>query len=416
MADIAIRVDKLGKRYVLGRDYRLPKTVLGKLKRAAASPFDWLTLQIRGPRPEQVLWALRDISFEVGVGEMVGVIGRNGAGKSTLLKLLSRITEPTEGGAEIRGRIGSLLEVGTGMHPDLTGRENVYMNATILGMTKKEVDRKFDEIVDFSGVGRFLDTQVKRFSSGMRVRLGFAIAAHLEPEILVVDEVLAVGDTEFQRKCLAKMQDVSTHGRTILFVSHNMASIKQLCPRSILLEDGRVAFDGDTRTAVEQYLGQFSAHRATVLSLLQTSTDEIEFTEILLNQSESDVVVIPSDCQSLDIELHATTQRATRISIAVRLRDDLDRCWAFYTPQQYRNLPPVTGPGDVVVRESIQLPPVNRGRCTLQLVVYTEDPSEPIARIRHGLMIQFEGTPAETGMIYDQNTASHGWIPLRRSN
>jgi lipopolysaccharide transport system ATP-binding protein len=200
------------------------------------------------------IWALRDVSFEIPEGQIVGVIGRNGAGKSTLLKILSRITEPTEGRAEIRGRVGSLLEVGTGFHPELTGRENVYLNGAVLGMRKREIDRKFDEIVGFAEVDRFLDTPVKRYSSGMQVRLAFAVAAHLEPDILLVDEVLAVGDVAFQRKCMGKMTSVAQEGRTILFVSHNMAAIQNLCNRGIIVQGGALGFDGTAAAAVSAYL------------------------------------------------------------------------------------------------------------------------------------------------------------------
>jgi lipopolysaccharide transport system ATP-binding protein len=200
------------------------------------------------------IWALRDINFKVERGEALGIIGRNGAGKSTLLKILSRVTAPTSGEIKVKGRIASLLEVGTGFHPDLTGRENIYLNGAILGMTKEEVNRKMDEIVDFSGVGPFIETPVKRYSSGMYVRLAFAVAAHLDPEILLLDEVLAVGDIEFQKKCLGKMGEVAREGRTVLFVSHNMASIINLCPRSILVESGEVVDDGDSSEIVSRYL------------------------------------------------------------------------------------------------------------------------------------------------------------------
>jgi lipopolysaccharide transport system ATP-binding protein len=204
--------------------------------------------------PSDIIWALNNVSFEVTQGEIVGIIGRNGAGKSTLLKILSRITYPTSGRAEIRGRISSLLEVGTGFHPELTGRENVYLNGTILGMRKYEIDRKFDEIVEFSGIEKFIDTPVKRYSSGMRVRLAFSVAAHLEPEILLIDEVLAVGDARFQKKCLDKMDDVGQQGRTVLFVSHNMPAVTRLCPRTILLDNGRLMADGPTHRVVSAYL------------------------------------------------------------------------------------------------------------------------------------------------------------------
>ena len=203
---------------------------------------------------DDILWALRDVSFDVRKGEVVGIIGTNGAGKSTLLKILSRITPPSRGEITIRGRVSSLLEVGTGFHQELTGRENVYLNGTILGMRKKEVDRKFDEIVEFSGVETFLDTPVKRYSSGMRVRLAFAVAAHLEPEILIVDEVLAVGDVAFQRKCMNKMQEVGSHGRTVLFVSHSMPAITRMCERVILLDHGQILCDGEPHRVVSAYV------------------------------------------------------------------------------------------------------------------------------------------------------------------
>jgi len=257
MHDIAIRVENVSKLYHLGRaqerhdtlrdaisDFRLRISDLTKPNRQ--SP-------IANQKPED-LWALRDVSFEVKRGEVVGIIGRNGAGKSTLLKILSRITEPTSGYADIHGRVGSLLEVGTGFHPELTGRENIYLNGAILGMRRAEINRKFDEIVAFAEIERFLDTPVKRYSSGMYVRLAFAVAAHLEPEILLVDEVLAVGDSSFQKKCLNKMQDVGEQGRTVLFVSHNMPAVTRLCERTILLDEGGVLMDGPSYEVVGAYL------------------------------------------------------------------------------------------------------------------------------------------------------------------
>lgn len=254
-----ITASGLSKRYRLGIINR--RTFRDELK--------YNLLRLRGKDPSRELlkvgqkagadgdfWALRDVSFEVGQGEVVGVIGGNGAGKSTLLKLLTRITEPTSGSATIRGRVGSLLEVGTGFHPELTGRENIYMNGTILGMKKREIDAKFDEIVDFSGVEKFLDTPVKRYSSGMYVRLAFAVAAHLEPEVLLIDEVLAVGDADFQKKCLGKMGEISREGRTILFVSHNMAAVRDLCHRCVYLRGGKTVDIGITSEIVATYLEQ----------------------------------------------------------------------------------------------------------------------------------------------------------------
>jgi lipopolysaccharide transport system ATP-binding protein len=258
MSSHAIRVNGLGKQYELGADagmFRYPalRDVLSDGAADFVRRFREGGVSALLRRPE-TFWALRDVTFDVPRGQVVGVIGRNGAGKSTLLKVLSRITRPTSGGADIFGRVGSLLEVGTGFHPDLTGRENIFLNGAILGMRRAEVQRNFDAIVDFSGVERFLDTPVKRYSSGMYVRLAFAVAAHLETEILFVDEVLAVGDAEFQRKCLDKMQRVVRDGRTILFVSHNMAAIKSLCQRAILFDAGCLARDGAVNDVVDSYL------------------------------------------------------------------------------------------------------------------------------------------------------------------
>ena len=259
MTEIAIRVEGLSKKYRIGLKERRHETFMGAV-------VDWFRQPVRNFRnlrkltrfddgdEEDVIWALRDVSFEVRRGEVVGIIGRNGAGKSTLLKVLARITEPTAGRAVVNGRVGSLLEVGTGMHGELTGRENIYLSGTILGMTKSEIDRKFDEIVEFAELGKFIDTPVKRYSTGMKVRLGFAIAAHLEPEILLIDEVLAVGDAAFQKKCLGKMGDVARAGRTVLFVSHNMAAVASLTKRSLWIHHGNVLMDGRSPKVIDQYL------------------------------------------------------------------------------------------------------------------------------------------------------------------
>ena len=247
MSDIAVSVRGLGKRYRIAHDRepyaRLTETLWNTIRHPLR----------RGSAAEE-FWALRDVSFDVTRGDVIGIIGRNGAGKSTLLKILSRITEPTEGEAVLHGRVSSLLEVGTGFHPELTGRENIYLSGSILGMRRADIRRRFDEIVAFAEVDRFLDTPVKRYSSGMQVRLGFAVAAHLEPEILVVDEVLAVGDAAFQKKCLAKMEDVAHGGRTVLFVSHNMAAVESLCTTGLLLARGNVALAGSSKAVVQEYL------------------------------------------------------------------------------------------------------------------------------------------------------------------
>lgn len=261
VSDIVIRADHLGKRYLIGHQSAAPERyvtlrdmVASSLREIIRSARDIAAGKemVSGDEVEE-FWALRDVSFEIRRGDIVGIIGRNGAGKSTLLKILSRITEPSEGRVEIKGRVASLLEVGTGFHPELTGRENIFLNGAILGMTRAEIRRKFDEIVAFAEVERFLDTPVKRYSSGMYVRLAFAVAAHLEPEILIVDEVLAVGDAEFQKKCLGKIKDVAGHGRTILFVSHNMGALTSICKDGILLENGRVVTCAPVESALRTY-------------------------------------------------------------------------------------------------------------------------------------------------------------------
>jgi lipopolysaccharide transport system ATP-binding protein len=258
MSGIAIRVEGLGKQYRIGARQEGYKTFRESLMGAIQSPFRRLGALLggnngRGQDPQDIIWALKDISFEVKQGEVVGIIGRNGAGKSTLLKVLSRITEPTSGRVEIQGRVGSLLEVGTGFHPELTGRENIFLNGAILGMRKTEILRKFDEIVAFSEVEKFIDTPVKRYSSGMYLRLAFSVAAHLDPEILLVDEVLAVGDNAFQKKCLGKMSNVAKQGRTVLFVSHNMVAVQNLCNRGVLLTNGILDGIGDISTIIDKY-------------------------------------------------------------------------------------------------------------------------------------------------------------------
>lgn len=258
MSDVAIRVEGLSKQYRIGARQERYRALRDSITDAMIAPFRRAASLLRGQATgaaelNETIWALQDVSFEVKQGEVIGVIGRNGAGKSTLLKILSRITEPTRGHAEIYGRVGSLLEVGTGFHPELTGRENIFLNGAILGMRRREIERKFDEIVAFAEIEKFIDTPVKHYSSGMYVRLAFAVAAHLEPEILIIDEVLAVGDANFQRKCLGKMGDVARSGRTVLFVSHNMGAVSAICKRSLLLQDGKLRKDGFTKAVLPDY-------------------------------------------------------------------------------------------------------------------------------------------------------------------
>ncbi len=267
MSQPAISVTAISKRYQIGRAQRRGsyRTLREDFRKLASAPFRWASSRLRGGGGE-AFWALRDVSFDVQPGEVVGVIGGNGAGKSTLLKIISRITKPTSGEIRLRGRVGSLLEVGTGFHPELSGRENIYLSGAILGMTRGEVRRKFDEIVDFSGVEKFLDTPAKRYSSGMYTRLGFAVAANLDPEILLIDEVLAVGDVEFQNKCLGKMRSVAKQGRTVLFVSHNMPAVTNLCSRVVWIRGGQMHLSGETRDVVSSYLQTSRESLAVTLS------------------------------------------------------------------------------------------------------------------------------------------------------
>jgi lipopolysaccharide transport system ATP-binding protein len=300
MSDVAIVADNLSKRYMVGHqsaqreNYIALRDVLSR----EARNFARKTIDVFRGRPIvqgdeiEEFWALKDVSFEVKRGGVLGIIGKNGAGKSTLLKVLSRITEPDRGRAILRGRVASLLEVGTGFHPELTGRENIFLNGGILGMTKAEIKQKFDEIVAFSEVEKFLDTPVKRYSSGMYVRLAFAVAAHLEPEILIVDEVLAVGDASFQRKCLGKMQDVAQHGRTILFVSHNMAAIESMCDSALLLIDGQSVSHGDTSIVVQKYLCDLNNASTTPLveRADRVGSGDIRFCSVSLDDSHGSSV------------------------------------------------------------------------------------------------------------------------------
>jgi len=272
MGDVVIRSDGLSKQYRIGAKLDGHKTLRATLTDGFVAPFRRTIKLLQGQASSaaemhEKIWALKDVSFEIKRGEVVGIIGRNGAGKTTLLKILSRITEPTEGYAEIRGRVGSLLEVGTGFHPELTGRENIYLNGAILGMKKAEIERKFDEILDFAEIEKFIDTPVKHYSSGMYVRLAFAIAAHLEPDILLVDEVLAVGDIAFQKKCLGKMGEVATGGRTVIFVSHNMAAVKALCQTGIHLDNGVVSYFGEVTNAINDYLSHGESKSASFVKL-----------------------------------------------------------------------------------------------------------------------------------------------------
>lgn len=308
MNDTVIRVENLSKKYIIGHQKQERNTALRDvIANQVKSLGSLINPKAKPENPEfEEFWALNDVGFEVNQGDRVGIIGRNGAGKSTLLKILSRITEPTQGSIKIKGRVASLLEVGTGFHGELTGRENIFLNGAILGMSKVEITRKFDEIVDFAEVEKFLDTPVKRYSSGMYVRLAFAVAAHLEPEILIIDEVLAVGDSAFQQKCLGKMEEVGQQGRTVLFVSHNMATVKQLCTRALLLFQGTLVFQGNPTETISQYMQKITQEKSesdakTYRHIKGDARAEIQ--KIIVNDiNNSDIVVSIFEKLKISIE------------------------------------------------------------------------------------------------------------------
>ncbi|TSA09138.1 MAG: ATP-binding cassette domain-containing protein [Deltaproteobacteria bacterium] len=353
MSSPAIRVENLGKQYRIGGRSGGYSTIRDTLTDAFLTPFRRLKALAQGygasDAPE-IFWALKNVSFEVQPGEVVGIIGRNGAGKTTLLKILSRVTSPTEGRAQLFGRVGSLLEVGVGFHQELTGRENVYLSGAIMGMKKQEINRQFDQIVAFSGVEDFIDTPVKRYSSGMYTRLAFAVAAHMEPEILIVDEVLAVGDMAFQEKCLGKMSDVARSGRTVLFVSHNMSAISILCPTAILVEEGRIRFQGQSSETIARYIDLM---RKTSVSQFDRRQDRrgnglLRINRLYLNDYEGKVVdALPCGTGVRFVLEYAAADPAaalTDVSVVLMVASGATRLFSFISEVSgdlFQNLPPV---------------------------------------------------------------------------
>ncbi len=324
MTDTVVSVEHLSKQYRLGtiggRTLRDDLTRAWARLRGQPDPLYKIGEENHGNHDSKTMWALRDVSFEVKQGEALGIIGRNGAGKSTLLKLLSRITAPTAGQVKVKGRVASLLEVGTGFHPELSGRENIYLNGAILGMRRIEIDHKFDEIVDFAEVENFIDTPVKRYSSGMYVRLAFAVAAHLEPEILVVDEVLAVGDAAFQKKCLGKMGDVARGGRTVLFVSHNMGAVKSLCSRCLFLDKGRMLCNDVPSTAIELYLSNIYSEKFSQVVLAKRSGVLVQVTNIWFEGTTGAQISEVEMGHDVFLEIKYTIEKTVRdVTIAVRI-------------------------------------------------------------------------------------------------
>jgi len=412
--NIAIQFEGVGKQYRLGRvgtgtiSHDLNRwwqtTILGK-----EDPY--LKIGETNDRTKKgesdYVWALKDISFKVEQGDVVGIIGKNGAGKSTLLKLLSHITAPSTGSIKYRGRIASLLEVGTGFHPEMTARENIYMNGSIMGMTRAEITRKLDEIIDFAGIERYIDTPVKRFSSGMTVRLGFAVAAFLEPEILVVDEVLAVGDAEFQKKAIGKMKDVSSHGgRTVLFVSHNMAAVRSLCKSGIVLENGVQIFSGTAENSVAYYLDRNATiSERKMVDTIRQKVDFVSVNSICVNGNESTSQIVPTNTDMMTLEIKGSTTQKFTGNVKLYLRAINGTPLAALAESTYKGELITFEVGNFEIKKSIRLPKyINHGNVILDLLLYNKDihyfHSEQLATLEflgncdslgQPLNIQFEG-------------------------
>lgn len=348
-----IQVSNLSKRYIIGHLRQRGDGLRHRIEDAFRAPWRWLKREQTVKRvTREEFWALKDLDFEIKKGEVVGIIGRNGAGKSTLLKILSRITEPTTGRIRMGGRVASLLEVGTGFHAELTGRENIFLNGAILGMTRAEIQRKFDEIVAFSEIEQFLDTPVKRYSSGMYVRLAFAVAAHLEPEILIVDEVLAVGDVEFQKKCLGKMQEVaSSQGRTVLFVSHNMAAVKSLTTRGLLLHKGRQVADGKTDEVLEKYL-KLGSKGGTQMTVQRRGT-HTSIEEVKLVSARGDSPALYDPGTPFEVEVRFTTDGQKGLSLELFLVDASQNKLAMSSAHQFHEITLPAKPGKYVYKVTL---------------------------------------------------------------
>lgn len=354
-SDTAIQIEEVGKRYRIGvsKGGKYQYDYLGsKLARIAKRPWSVFT-GYRKMNEHNSFWALQDINLDIARGEVVGIIGRNGAGKSTLLKVLSQITKPTTGSITLHGRVGSLLEVGTGFHPELSGRENIFLNGAVLGMTNEEVKAKFDEIVAFSEIEKFIDTPVKQYSSGMYTRLAFAVAAHLEPEILVVDEVLAVGDAEFQKKCLGKMKDVADGGRTVLFVSHNMAAVSRLCDRCAMLEKGTLAMAGPTHDVLERYTRTSTESNPMEMADKVSSTVTVEHVDVSVQPPDEGQ---PNTGPCLHFNLAGQVHKESRVSLELGVYDPYGTLIAFYGQGHKTGTSPTRQPGTLDINKTFSLP------------------------------------------------------------
>ena len=418
MSNTVIEFNNVGKQYILGTIGT--GTLSQDLNRWWASirgkedPF--LKIGDTNDRTQKgdshFVWALRDVNFHVEQGDVVGIIGKNGAGKSTLLKILSRVTSPTTGDIKIKGRIASLLEVGTGFHPEMTGRENIFMNGSIMGMTKAEIKSKFDEIVDFAGVAKYVDTPVKRYSSGMMVRLGFAIAAHLEPEILVVDEVLAVGDAEFQKKAIGKMQDVSKgEGRTVLFVSHNMAAVRSLCTRGVMLKNGTVDFIGSIPDTLDHYLNEgMGQQQDHIVDNIKWTKNTLMIHSITINGTDNASSTIQNGQETLEVTITGHTDEAMTYDIMLILKNKDGMPYATFARGHYEGDIQHLPKGDFQLTKKIQLPRIlTRGSINVDLFIH-HPMVEYYLQAPNCCVLDSEGYQSGFGTAMNQDT--NGFIGL----
>jgi lipopolysaccharide transport system ATP-binding protein len=403
MSETVIKVENLGKKYLIRhqqseRYVALRDVLTNKFKSFGKGLINLQPHSSNLQHSREEFWALKDISFEVKQGESIGVIGRNGAGKTTLLKLLGRITEPTTGRIAIKGRVASLLEVGTGFHPELTGRENIFLNGAILGMSKAEIRKKFDEIVDFAEMEKFLDTPVKRYSSGMYVRLAFAVAAHLEPEILLVDEVLAVGDVQFQKKCIGKMEEVGKEGRTVLFVSHNTTAVQTLCTLGLLLVGGALEYSGPAGECIAKYLQENDKENGTILALGRCVCDDVCVSRVTINGSESTHVHV--DGTSIEIAIQGQASHDVKLDIEARLFTAQGILLGTFCPTRLHGNIGTIKAGNFRLRSLLELPRLNKGRYTLHLLL-----NHPMVQgyweFPNAVTLYCDGIPFANGSVLD---------------
>lgn len=418
MSNTVIEFNKVGKQYILGTigTGTLSQDLNRWWANIRGKEDPYLKIGETNDRTQKgdsrFVWALRDINFKVEQGDVVGIVGKNGAGKSTLLKILSRVTSPTTGDIKIKGRIASLLEVGTGFHPEMTGRENIFMNGSIMGMTKAEIKSKFDEIVDFAGVAKYVDTPVKRYSSGMMVRLGFAIAAHLEPEILVVDEVLAVGDAEFQKKAIGKMQDVSKgQGRTVLFVSHNMAAVRSLCTRGILLNNGTIDFTGSIPATLDKYLkNEENVRKDRISHNIKWIKNTIKIFKCEINNTEEAYSVIKSDQNKLNVRIEGETSEDLTFDLMVTFKNKDGLPFATYAKGHYLGEIQHINKGRFTITKEIELPTV-LSKGLLNIDLYLHHPMvEFLLKAPDCCVLETEGYQKGYGRPINQETG--GFIGL----